>query len=283
MPTSAHETPLELLRLDPSLPDWVQTELLGDDPPAFDHARLHDPNVRTRTFQADAMILYCDRNDTPVRGTVYEVQRGRDGGKLRSWKLYVGHLETEFQITASLVVFVPDPAVARWYSDQIAADTHSGARLHPRFFTTADVPLVADTAAAATRPAPVLLAALCHLDDAGIDLMFPALLAALDALEPDKKIFYDDVTVGRLPESARARWEAFLMTTTVGRRYHSERYNEIDARGEARSVLLVLESRRVPVPDAIRERILACLDTEQLDLWLRRAATATTIDDLIQD
>ncbi|MDT3440961.1 hypothetical protein [Pseudofrankia sp. BMG5.37] len=30
MPTSAHETPLELLRLDQSLPDWVQNELLGD-------------------------------------------------------------------------------------------------------------------------------------------------------------------------------------------------------------------------------------------------------------
>ena len=85
-------------------------------------------------------------------------------------------------------------AVAGWYRDQIAADTRSGVRLHPQFFTTADVPLIADPVLAATRPAPVLLSALCHLDDAKIDAMFPALLAALDALEPDKKIFYECAT-----------------------------------------------------------------------------------------
>ena len=138
-----------------------------------------------------------------MRGAVYEVQLGRDPRKLGSWKLYIGHLEAEFQIKASLVVFVPDPAVARWYRDQIAADTRSGARLHPRLFTAADVPLAADVGRAAARPAPVLLAATCHLDDAEIDVMFPALLAALDALDPEKKIFYDDATVGRLPAAAR--------------------------------------------------------------------------------
>jgi hypothetical protein len=63
MPTSAYETPLELLRLDPALPDWVQAELLGDDASAFDHARLYDPNVRPRTYQADAMVLFCGPDD----------------------------------------------------------------------------------------------------------------------------------------------------------------------------------------------------------------------------
>ncbi|WP_462188591.1 MULTISPECIES: hypothetical protein [unclassified Frankia] len=72
MPTSAHETPPELLRLDPSLPDWVQTELLGDDAPAFDHARLYDPNVRPLVSRPDRRghpqrraavppVLYCCR------------------------------------------------------------------------------------------------------------------------------------------------------------------------------------------------------------------------------
>src|SRR5262245_15424468 len=110
MPSSAHETPIELVRLDPSLPDWVQT-LLGDDTPAFDHARLHDPNVRPRTYQADAMVVYCAADGKPVRAVVFEVQRGRDPEKLASWKLYIGHLEREFGVKASLVVFFPEPAV----------------------------------------------------------------------------------------------------------------------------------------------------------------------------
>ncbi|MDT3439007.1 MULTISPECIES: hypothetical protein [unclassified Pseudofrankia] len=294
MPTSAHETPLELLRLDPSLPDWVQTELLGDDAPTFDHARLYDPNVRPRTYQADAMVLYCGKDDLPLRATVYEVQRGRDPDKLGSWKLYVGHMETEFRVKASLVVFVPDKAVADWYRDQVARDTRSGAWLRPWFFTPADVPPIVDDELAAIRPARVLFSAMCHLDDASVEDMYPALLAALATLEPTAKIFYHNVTVGRLPAPARARWEAFLMTTTVGKRYYDEILNEADARGEARgealgeargeakAVLLVLESRGVPVPDAIRERILASVDTAQLDQWLRHAATATTVEDVIR-
>jgi biotin carboxylase len=132
---------------------------------------------------------------------------------------------------------------------------------------------------------------MCHLDDTNVEDVYPALLAALATLEPTTKIFYHNVTVGRLPAAARARWEAFLVTTTVGKRYYDEMFNEIDARaeargealGEARSVLLVLESRGVPVPDAIRERILASVDTAQLDRWLRRAATATAVEDVIQD
>jgi len=295
MPTSAHETPLELLRLDPALPDWVQTDLLGDDAPAFDHARLYDPNVRPRTYQTDAVVLFCRPDDTPIRAAVYEVQRGRDRDKLGSWKLYIGHVETEFKITASLVVFVPDGAVADWYRDQIVRDTRSGAWLRPWFFTPADVPLIVDEEVAGVQPARMLFSAMCHLDDPAVEDAYPALLAALATLEPTTKIFYHNVTVGRLPAAARARWEAFLVTTTVGKQYYDEMFNEIDARaeargeargealGEARSVLLVLESRGIPVSNAIRERILASVDTAQLDRWLRRATVAATIEDVTSE
>ncbi|WP_051720245.1 hypothetical protein [Streptomyces sp. NRRL F-2799] len=36
-----------------------------------------------------------------------------------------------------------------------------------------------------------------------------------------------------------------------------------EARGEAKGVLRVLEVRGIPVPDAIRERIIACTDTPE--------------------
>jgi hypothetical protein len=53
------------------------------------------------------------------------------------------------------------------------------------------------------------------------------------------------------------------------------------ARGEAQAVLTVLDARGVHVPTALREQILACTDLAQLDTWLRRAGTATTIDDVV--
>lgn len=75
------------------------------------------------------------------------------------------------------------------------------------------------------------------------------------------------------------------MSTAVGSEYRSELLREVDARGEARgeagAVLTVLDARGVPVPEAIREQILACTDLTQLDTWLRRATTATTADDVI--
>jgi hypothetical protein len=46
-------------------------------------------------------------------------------------------------------------------------------------------------------------------------------------------------------------------------------------------VLLVLEARGVTVPAESRERILTCTDPELLDFWAHRAATATTITDLL--
>ncbi|MGH3679834.1 MAG: hypothetical protein ACRDT2_06195 [Natronosporangium sp.] len=76
------------------------------------------------------------------------------------------------------------------------------------------------------------------------------------------------------------------MTTAV-EEYHSELFREIaarnQARGEARAVLTVLEARGVPVPTEVGEQILACTDLTQLDAWLRRAGTATSAEDVIQE
>ena len=79
------------------------------------------------------------------------------------------------------------------------------------------------------------------------------------------------------------------MSTTVGSRYHSELFQELEARGkaegkaegEASAVLTVLDARGVHVPEAIRDQILACTDLDQLDAWLRRAVTAATADEVV--
>jgi hypothetical protein len=56
-----------------------------------------------------------------------------------------------------------------------------------------------------------------------------------------------------------------------------------EARGEAKALLVVLGGLGVDVPDAARERIMACTDHEVLESWLRRAVTAKTIDDVFED
>lgn len=81
--------------------------------------------------------------------------------------------------------------------------------------------------------------------------------------------------------------------TATAEEYRSELFRELaarnqqigeargEARGEGRAVLTVLAARGVPVPDAARERILACTDLAQLDAWLHRAGTATSIEQVL--
>jgi hypothetical protein len=46
--------------------------------------------------------------------------------------------------------------------------------------------------------------------------------------------------------------------------------------------LAALEARHVDVPDDARSKILSCVNLPQLEIWLRRAATAESITDLFE-
>ena len=56
---------------------------------------------------------------------------------------------------------------------------------------------------------------------------------------------------------------------------------EVRAEGRAEALLTVLEARGVPLMDADRARILGCRDAKQVTEWLRRAASATDIADVL--
>jgi hypothetical protein len=54
-----------------------------------------------------------------------------------------------------------------------------------------------------------------------------------------------------------------------------------EARGEARALLAILDVRNIHVPDEVRAEIVTCVDTAQLEAWIRRAATADKIQDVL--
>jgi hypothetical protein len=219
-----------------------------------------------------------------VLAVVLEVQRGWDPTKRWTWKLYVAQLESELSINTALIVFCPDPAIARRYRGMFEFEGLS-LPMRPFIFTPKDVPLLADVEQALARPALAVFSAICHGGDARVDEAFPALAAALQALGPSKAVLYHDIVLAGLPQAPRARWEAF-MSTTVDSPYLSEKFRELDfkgqAKGESLAVLTVLDARGVQVPDAVRDQILACTDFDVLDTWLRRAATASSVEDVVR-
>ena len=55
------------------------------------------------------------------------------------------------------------------------------------------------------------------------------------------------------------------------------------AEGEAHAVLTALRIRGIPVPDAVRERILAEKDPARLERWLERAVLAASVAEVVDD
>jgi hypothetical protein len=291
MPSAEHETPIALAKLDPGLVAWLLTDMFEVEVPDYHHARSHATDVRVvvpRTYHADGMLVFYDPADRPVLAVVLEVQRGWDQSKYRTWRLYVAQLEAELDVTVALVVYCPDPVIAGRYRDLFDGDGIS-LPLRPLIYTPDQVPLIVDIEAARANPALAVLATLCHGEHPDVDATFPAVAAALQTLGPTRGALYYDIVLAGLPEAPRTRWEAY-MTTAVDSSYYSDWARSIEARGkaegtahgEARAVLTVLDARGVAVPDDVREQVLACTDLAQLDTWLRRAGTATTIDDVLR-
>jgi hypothetical protein len=90
-----------------------------------------------------------------------------------------------------------------------------------------------------------------------------------------------DAILGMVDDALRVHLENRVMEH---REYRSELFRGIfkkgqaegEAKGKAEGILAVLSAREIPVSDAIRERILSCTDVDTLDVWIRRAAVAST-------
>lgn len=95
-------------------------------------------------------------------------------------------------------------------------------------------------------------------------------------------------------ESRRAAYTVFVLTAASGAalqalenlmattQFSHPFVDRLLAQGEARMILRVLEARGLQVPDEIRERVLSCDDSTQLEIWGYRAATAGSVDDVFK-
>ena len=115
--------------------------------------------------------------------------------------------------------------------------------------------------------------------------VFTALRAALKEVEPDNaQLYYDLVLDGLEPWAQDLLKESITMTAVIPndpRAVNLRRLmDSVEAHGEARALLTVLSARGLEVPDDARERINSCTDFDQLDMWVRRAATAKTVKEL---
>ena len=228
-----------------------------------------------------------------------EVQLSADAEKRYSWPLYVAGLRARLRCPCCVLVVTPRPEVAAWAAAPI--DLGPGSRHVPFVLGPALVPVVDAPEQAAASPELAVLSVMAHGStlppDRAVALALSA-LAPLGGLDQRQAVLYYDLVVSSLSEAARRAFSDMDLSkyewqSDFARRYFTEGREEGreegrqegrregQALGRAESILKILESRGIPIPDDVRGRIATCRDLATLDRWVARAVAATSAADVV--
>lgn len=294
MPSRLHEVLIELFRHEPTLVAELLADALQVAVPAYlraDLARTDLNDLVPTEFRADAVVVLTGEGDAPVLAVIVEAQLGRDGGKQWSWPVYLTTLRARLLCPVVLLVVCSDAGVARWCAAPIVLG-HPGLVLAPLVLGPDQIPAVTDPGEAARTPEVAVLSAMAHGAGPDSHAVLEALVSALQTIDFDHAMLYSVAVQTVLPMAARQYLEGLMVTlnvnyrdeTTFVGRYFTRGYAEGEAAGKAEgradAVLTVLAARGVDVPADARARITACTDLDQLDTWVVRAGTVTTVDEL---
>jgi hypothetical protein len=288
MVSTLHETLLRLFRDRLTLAPELLQSVLDFPVPAYTEIRMESADLTQVTpteYRADLVLrLVAGR---PVLAIVLEVQIAPDADKRFSWPEYLTGLRARMRCDCLLFVVTSDGATARWAAAPIELG-HPGFVLKPLVLGPDAVPIVVDATAAAAAPELAVLSVVAHANGPE-DVAVRIAKVALDAvvgLDEERASFYNDFIVSRLGEAARAALEALMLSgkyeyqTEFAKKHIAIGRAQGEAKGEANAILEVLSTRGIEVPDAARDRILACADSALLLRWIRRAVTVASADEL---
>lgn len=229
-------------------------------------------------------LLEIDTADSRGYLLAVESQSRVDAGKRSSWAYYAAYLNAKYKKPPLLVVTCADAATARW----AAGDFHIGPpewhtlTLRPLVLGPHNVPKITDAAVVAEDIPMAAFAAITHSRDPEVDTILEALAEGMKTSGEDAVAVFAEITelgLGKGP--AAETWRKLMAIPTSF--FRSETSQRLRREGQARALVLVLQSRGLEVSDAVLERIQGCSDAEVLQQWLVRASTAERIEDVFGD
>lgn len=300
MPSLPHELPLALFRNCPELVAQLLRDVLAVQLPDYGEVRVEEADFTQLVpteFRADLVIVLL-ADGVPVLGIIVEVQRRVDPRKRFTWPMYWTALRARLECPVMLLVFTDDQQVMRWASEPI----HLGWRSAVEVLVVGPemVPWVRTAEEARQRPELAVLSALSHgneVDGLGVVL---AALESVMRLDAERRSLYYDVLLGSLNEATRRALEQEMETrkyeyqSDFARTYFAKGKAEGKAEGtaegkavgtlegEAKALLAVLGARGLAVDAKTRARIGGCTDPGQLERWIVRAATASSLADVFE-
>jgi hypothetical protein len=157
--------------------------------------------------------------------------------------------------------------------------SHPGFDLVPLVIDPVTIPDPNGPAAATAGPELAVLAVLTGALDLNQDSARRLVLASLANLDDSRLATYTVLVRSAVSQSARQALED-LMTTKFRDTFVDRLLAEGEAKGEARAILRVLAARGLEVPAKVREQVLSCTDTSQLETWTDRAAIAVSVEEV---
>jgi hypothetical protein len=248
MPSLRHEALVTLFRNRPTLAAELLRDALHAPVPEYGQVREVDAaltEIVPTEYRADLVLVLADAAEGSQMAIVVEAQLGRDPDKAWSWPVYLATLRARLRCDVALLVVTDSAAVASWAATPIETG-HPGWVLQP---------------------------------------LAKVALAAAGGLDREKATLYSDLVVWSVDARARAMLEALMMSGKWEYQSDFVRRYVMQGRAEerAQSVLAVLAARHVDVPEVARARIAACSDLAVLEQWLARAATASSVADVLPD
>ncbi len=285
MVSQEHEAAVEMFRNRLTLAAEL-SRTLGVELPAWTQARMGSAElneVAPTEYRAD-LVVELQRGGKTVFALVVEVQLDPKERKRMVWPQYLTSLRARLECPAALLVVAPEEAVARWCGQPIEVG-HPRFVLAPLVLGPATLPVMEDEQQARENPELLVLSALVHGHTPAGQRIARLLPAALAGLENERAKTYFDLAASSLNEAARRALEALMLQdyeyrTDFVRKWVAEGRQEGRQEGEASAVLKVLEVRGLKVDAQARERIMACMELEQLSRWLCRAVTVQSVPEL---
>jgi hypothetical protein len=281
MPSQAHAVLVDLFRRSTSMTvDLLRTagvEVRGWQPTIAESTLP----VTSADYHVDLAVRCNDEHGRPRLLALVEIQLRVNEDKLRTWPLYQAAARAQYECDACVLVIALKESVARWARTPIPLGP-GGSAFRAIVFGPSEVPHHFE------HPTPELslLSALAHgkRDPATLDAAITA-IAPLDDAQRSKD--YMDVLRYHVGEAFERALERLMATTEHkylsdwARKYYDEGEARGEARGKASALLQILAARGLEIPDDARARVLGCLDLAQLDAWLARAVTATSVAEVL--
>jgi hypothetical protein len=287
MPSSQHDAIVRLFRDHPQLAVEILRDFMDVDLPATSLIRVESNTFNTRPsddFQAD-LVIVMGPPQAPAHAIIVEAQQDKAKDP-RQLARYAAALWLLLRCDVTVLVVCPSRRAAAYYAQPIESGL-TGYQLHAWVLGPDDISPITDPHDAAAHLTLSAISVMMHgLDRKVID----ALTTALADTHKDYASQYYEYAYSMSGSDIRSLLEEIMQSTdwpvySPFAREHFGRGREVgevegEAKGKARSVLLVLEARDFNVSDDVRTRITTCADLTQLERWITRAITIQTIDDL---